>query len=59
MYRTFLRSCNNWTEFANAPKIEQETGLAHEEARSRCAFFAENRTDEEIEKGTKLEFEKE
>jgi hypothetical protein len=59
MYRTFLRSCTNWTEFANSPKVTQETGLTLEEARERCKEFNDNLTDEEKEKGTKLEFDEE
>jgi hypothetical protein len=59
MYRTFLRSCTNWTEFANSPKVTQETGLTLAEARERCKDFNDNLTDEEKEKGTKLEFDEE
>jgi len=59
MYCTFLRSCTNWTEFANSPKVTQETGLTFAEARERCKEFNDNLTDDEIEKGTKLEFERE
>jgi hypothetical protein len=59
MYRTFLRSCTNWTEFANSPKVTQESGLMLAEARERCKEFNDNLTDEEKEKGTKLEFDKE
>jgi hypothetical protein len=59
MYRTFLRSCTNWTEFANSPKVTQESGLTLQEARERCKEFNDNLTDEEKEKGTKLEFDEE
>lgn len=59
MYRTFKRSCTNWKEFANAPKITVDTGLTMEEARAQCQEFNENRTERQIEKGTKMEFEKE
>lgn len=59
MYRTFIRSCTNWTEFANSPKVTQETGLTLQEARERCKEFNDNLTDEEKEKGTKMEFDEE
>jgi hypothetical protein len=58
-YRTFLRSCRNWQEFANTPKIEQDTGLTLQEAREACKDFNDNRTESERENGTKLEFEAE
>ena len=59
MYRTFKRSCRNWSEFAAAEKVEVETGLTFVEAREQCAEFNENRTAAEVEAGTKLEFEEE
>ena len=59
MYRTFLRTAKNFEEFAKAPKMEVETGLTQEEARANCKEFNDNRTEEQEEKGTKLEFEKE
>lgn len=58
-YRTFIRSARNWEEFANNPKIEQETGLSYDEARDACQQFNSNLTEKEIELGTKMEFETE
>ena len=58
-YRTFLRSARNWKEFAEAEKIEQETGLSADEARDACQAYNENRSEDEVDAGTKLEFEKE
>ncbi len=58
-YRTFKRSCRNWSEFASATKHYQEDGLTLEEAREQCCNFNDNRTPQEIENGTKLEFERE
>lgn len=58
-YRTFLRSARNFEEFASAEKIEQEGGLSYSEARERCTEYNANRTEAEIEAGTKLEFEEE
>ncbi len=58
-YRTFLRSARNWKEFAEAEKIEQETGLTVDEARAACQEYNENRSEDEVEAGTKLEFEEE
>lgn len=58
-YRTFLRSARSFEEFASAEKIEQETGLTYSEAQKACAEFNANRSEAEIEAGTKLEFEEE
>lgn len=55
-YYTFLRSARNFEEFASAPKITQETGLTYSEARAACQEYNNNRSAEEIEAGTKLEF---
>lgn len=59
MYRTFKRSARNFTEFANAEKIEVDAGLTISEARLACQEFNDNRTESEIDAGTKLEFEEE
>ena len=58
-YKTFLRSARNWREFANSEKITQDEGLTYEEARSECEEYNKNRTENEIEAGTKLEFTEE
>jgi hypothetical protein len=58
-YRTFLRSCKNWQEFASARKVTQERGLTYNEARAACEDYNENRTSRQIAKGTKMEFEEE
>lgn len=58
-YRTFLRSANNFEEFSAAEKIEQTTGLSFSDAREECEQFNADRTEAEIESGTKMEFEKE
>lgn len=55
-YATFLRSCRNWQEFAQAEKIIQDTGLTYAEARDACQAYNANLTEREIENGTKLEF---
>jgi hypothetical protein len=55
-YKTFIRSCTNWSEFGRGRKITQETGLTYEEARKRCQEYAKNRTARQIRKGTMLEF---
>jgi len=59
MYRTFVRSARNWKEFAEAEKVEQDTGLTFAEARAACNEFNNNRTEAEIDAGTKMEFEEE
>ena len=58
-YRTFLRSCTTWEEFASSPKRTQERGLDLETARQRCKEFNSSRTAAQVKKGTKLEFERE
>jgi TRAP-type uncharacterized transport system substrate-binding protein len=55
-YKTFIRSCRNWQQFANARKITQETGLTYEQAKQRCEEYNANRTSRQLQKGTKLEF---
>jgi hypothetical protein len=58
-YKTFLRSARNFEEFSSAEKIEQETGLNFAEARTACQEYNHNRTEAEIEAGTKMEFAEE
>lgn len=55
-YKTFLRSCVNWRQFASARKTTQETGLSYEEAMQRCANYNSARTSRQIKRGTKMEF---
>jgi hypothetical protein len=59
MYRTFLRSARNWQEFSSNPKIEVDTGLTLTEARRQCEEYNAERSESEIEAGTKMEFEEE
>lgn len=58
-YRTFLRSCKNWSEFANAAKVPFDSDLTLEQAREQCEAFNKSRNEEHIEAGTKMEFESE
>lgn len=58
-YRTFKRSARNFIEFVNAKKITVHKGLTEAEAQAACAQFNNNRTPEQIRKGTKLEYTKE
>lgn len=55
-YKTFIRSCTDWQQFAHARKITQETGLTYEQAVSRCEYYNSRRTSRQIRKGTKMEF---
>jgi hypothetical protein len=55
-YKTFIRSCTNWRQFAKARKITQETGLTYEQAKQRCVDYVLKRTRRQIRKGTMLEF---
>lgn len=56
-YRVFSRSARNFEEFATATKSTVALGVTYEEARRLCAEYNNNRTPEQIERGTKLEFE--
>jgi hypothetical protein len=58
-YRTFKRSIRSWEEFARAPKQVEERGLTFEQASSQCGIFNKNRSKAQIQRGTKLEFERE
>lgn len=58
-YRTFIRSCTNWVEFAQAEKRTVDTHLSLDEARRACEAYNDSRTEAQIKKGTKMEFEKE
>ncbi len=58
-YRTFKRSARNFEEFAKARKSPVDQDLTLEEARRACKRFNDNRTAQQIERGTKMEFEKE
>lgn len=58
-YRTFIRSCRNWQEFAKARKITQDRGLSYEQARERCQQYNENLTARQVKRGTKMEFDQE
>lgn len=55
-YVTFTRSCLNWSEFASAPKHVVDTGLTYAEAKDQCAEFNSNRSDRDVDEGTKMEF---
>lgn len=58
-YRTFIRSARNWQEFSSAEKKEVDTGLTLAEARAACDEYNAERSESEIEAGTKMEFEAE
>jgi len=57
-YRTFKRSAKNWEQFARARKITVQTGLTYEQAREMCRDSNDNRTQQQIHNGTKMEFER-
>ena len=56
-YTTFIRSARDFAEFASAEKTTIETDLTLEEAREQCANFNNQRTEEDAELGTKMEFQ--
>ena len=55
-YTIFLRSARNFSEFSSAEKEVWDTGLSYGEAQDSCRLFNENRTDAQVEAGTKMEF---
>jgi hypothetical protein len=59
LYYTFKRSATSFSTFATAKKFIQNTGLTLSEAQAECREFNENRTELEIENGTKMEFTEE
>ena len=58
-YKTFTRSATNFSEFSSAKKHTVDTGLTYDEARRACQEYNKNRTEEEKEAGTKMEFTEE
>lgn len=58
-YQVFKRSATNFEEFSSARKMTVRTGDTLEQAREKCKALNENRTQAQIRKGTKLEFERE
>lgn len=55
-YRTFIRSCKNWTEFARARKRTVDRGLSWSQAKEDCKEYNNNRSPRQISKGTMMEF---
>ena len=55
-YKTFIRSCANWQQFAKARKMTQETGLTYDQARERCREYNDARNSCQTRKGTMMEF---
>ena len=58
-YYTFLRSAKNFEDFARNPRITIDTDLTREQAYNDCQEYNKNRTQDEIDNGTKLEFDEE
>jgi hypothetical protein len=58
-YYTFLRSAKNFGDFARNPRITIDTDLTREQAYNDCQEYNKNRTQDEIDNGTKLEFDEE
>ena len=55
-YKTFKRSCTNWSTFAKGRKMTVDTGLTYNQARERCQTFNKARNARQIRKGTMMEF---
>lgn len=58
-YKTFVRSCTNFREFASARKITKRTRLSEAEARAMCKDFNDRRNSRQMQAGTKMEYEAE
>jgi hypothetical protein len=58
-YRTFLRAAKTFEEFANAECEIVDTGLTRENARAACLEFNTTRSNDQVQRGLKLEFTKE
>lgn len=58
-YRTFIRSAKDFEEFSKARKTTVNRGLTAEEAREQCYLYNTNRSQAQINAGTKMEFETE
>ena len=56
LYRTFIRSCRNWQEFAKARKITVGRALTYEEAKRQCQTYNTALTPRQKARGTKMEF---
>ena len=56
-YRVFKRAARSFEEFANAEKRHVEGGLSYAEALAQCAGFNAQRSEDEVERGVKFEFE--
>jgi hypothetical protein len=56
-YKTFKRSATSFSSFSHARKFTVERGLTFEQASYACKAFNDNRTQAQIRRGTKLEFE--
>lgn len=55
-YKTFKRSCTDWSSFAKGRKTTIDTGLTYDQARERCKKFNDARNARQISKGTMMEF---
>jgi len=55
-YKTFIRSCTNWTTFAKGRKTTVNTGQTYDQAREQCKTYNDNRIARQIRKGTMMEF---
>ncbi len=58
-YKTFIRSATGFESFSRARKRTVDTGLTYDEAQRACAAFNANRTQRQINAGTKMEFTRE
>lgn len=56
-YRVFSRSARNFDEFARARKSTIKFVETEDEARKLCASYNDHRTAQQIERGTKWEYE--
>jgi hypothetical protein len=55
-YKVFKRSCSDWKSYRPSRKITVTTGLTLQEAQQMCKEYNNNRTQRQINRGTKMEF---
>ena len=58
-YRTFIRSCRNWAQFAHNRKRTVDRRLSYDEARRAADAYNRDRSAAQRRNGTMMEFESE
>lgn len=58
-YKTFIRTCATWREFASARKRTVDRGLTFDEALRACDRYNAELSEADRERGKRMEFERE